>query len=122
MNNTHDHDVLNFRTDGKKKDDDSSFIYNLGILIGCVAEIETKKGEKFEGVLSAFTNQALKIMIEAAHEPTGDDESSITKHYDLLIVPADKVNSDYLIFKLVTFQSEGRILGCVLKNRFYKLN
>ncbi|CAG7636499.1 unnamed protein product [Allacma fusca] len=84
--------ATNTKNDGKKKDDDSSFVYNLGILIGCVAEIETRGGEKFEGVLSAFTNQALKIMIEAAHEPNGEDESSITKHYDLLIVPADKVS------------------------------
>lgn len=77
------------RQESKARED--AFIYNLGVLIGCVAEIQTTCGEKYEGVLSAFNHQSLKIMIEAAHEPTDDDESTITNHYDLIIVPPEKV-------------------------------
>ena len=63
----------------------------MTVLIGCSAEVTTRNGEKYEGIFVAYSS-AQEVMLEAAHLVSSEnDESAISTHYDVLIVPSDKV-------------------------------
>lgn len=76
-----------------EKGQDTHFSYNMTVLIGCSAEVTTRNGEKYEGIFVAYSSSQ-EIMLEAAHLVTSDnDESAISTHYDVLIIPSDKVGT-----------------------------
>lgn len=105
--------VFNFcRIDGKAKTDDPHFNYNMTILIGCSAEVTTRDGEVYEGIYVAFGNGregAMEILLEAAHLVTDNqDDSSIEKHFDVLVIPSEKV-SPVLSFKNYHDFYDGRV-------------
>lgn len=63
----------------------------MTILIGCSAEVTTRGGEVYEGIYVAFS-QDMEILLEAAHLVTDNkDDSSIDKHFDVLVIPSEKV-------------------------------
>jgi hypothetical protein len=87
------------RVDGKKLEGDQYFMYNMAILVGSTCEVtvrESRDGPKkrYEGVFAAYAAERHEILIEAAHRVNedADDEAPITEHYDMLVVPIDKVS------------------------------
>lgn len=90
------------RIDGKGKTDDPHFNYNMTILIGCSAEVTTRTGEVYEGIYVAFS-QDMEILLEAAHLVTDNkDDSSIDKHFDVLVIPSEKVCSIFNSFDTIS--------------------
>ncbi|CAL8129719.1 unnamed protein product [Orchesella dallaii] len=83
----------NKQIDGKGKADDPYFKYNMTILVGSSAEVRTRDGEVYEGIYVAFSS-AMEILLEAAHLVTDNkDDDSIEKHFDVLVIPSEKVIS-----------------------------
>lgn len=60
-------------------------------VVGCSAEVTTLAGECYDGVFVSY-NSNLELLLEEAHlieEKSGDN--AISKYYDLLVIPSDKV-------------------------------
>ncbi|ODN04915.1 Ataxin-2 [Orchesella cincta] len=65
----------------------------MTILVGSSAEVRTRDGEVYEGIYVAFSS-AMEILLEAAHLVTDNkDDDSIEKHFDVLVIPSEKVIS-----------------------------
>lgn len=64
----------------------------MTILVGSAAEVTTRDGEVYEGIYVAFSS-AMEILLEAAHLVTeSKDDASIEKHFDVLVIPSEKVS------------------------------
>lgn len=77
-------------------DGDAHFCYNMTILIGSPAQVTTRDGRKFEGIFVAFSSKQ-EVMLEAAHLVEEEDEPVILKHFDVLVIPSDKVRYSLIL-------------------------